>query len=116
MHYSKQTGDKGEEIALDFLVQLGYKILKTKFYSKFGEIDIIAQDRDTIVFIEVKNYKDKSLLSPYSAITAVKKKKIIKTAKYFLTTLKDADVPSRFDVIILENDKLLDHIQGAFFV
>ena len=116
MHYSKQTGDRGEDKALDYLGQLGYKILKTKFHSRFGEIDIIAEDKDTVVFIEVKNYKDKSLVSPYNAITAAKKKKIIKTAKYFLSILRNADIPTRFDVIILENDKVIDHIQGAFFV
>ena len=68
-----QTGKQGENIALDYLKKQGYKILETnKRFSRFCEIDIIAQDRDTLVFIEVKTRSSDKFGVPEEAITRSK--------------------------------------------
>lgn len=65
-----QTGKQGENIAADYLKKQGYKILETnKRFSRFCEIDIIAQDRDTLVFVEVKTRSSNKLGVPEEAVT-----------------------------------------------
>ena len=65
-----QTGKQGENLAIDYLKKQGYKILETnKRFSRFCEIDIIAQDRDTLVFVEVKTRSSVRLGVPEEAVT-----------------------------------------------
>ena len=72
-------GKKGEKLAQDFLIKKGYKILETnKHFSKFCEIDIIAQDKDTIVFCEVKTRSTDFCGNPLEAITKTKYQNIKK--------------------------------------
>ena len=71
------VGKKGEEIAKEYLVKKGYKILETnKRFSRFCEIDIIAFDKDTLVFVEVKTRKNDNFGTPMEAITPAKYKNI----------------------------------------
>ncbi len=116
MTLQKTKGNKGENSAVNYLHELGYKILQTNYHSRYGEIDIIAQDRDTLVFVEVKNFKSQSLVSPYQSITKGKQAKIIKTARYYLMANNLVDIPARFDVIFFEDSKLKEHLEGAFFI
>lgn len=82
---NKITGKHGEEIAKNFLIKNGYKILETNFhYSKLAEIDIIAQKNKTIHFIEVKTRTQNFYGSPLEAITPQKLSSIYKCAKYYL--------------------------------
>lgn len=70
---NKETGQKGEKIACEYLIKNNYDILETnKRFSKFCEIDIIAKDRDTLVFVEVKTRKSNFCGSPLEAITKSK--------------------------------------------
>lgn len=113
----KQIGSKGEKEAKDFLISNNYEIIKTNFHSPYGEIDIIAQDDETLVFIEVKT-RSTDLDSALNSISISKRKKISKTASYFLSKNHSLeDMFTRFDVIIILNSKThtsLKHIKEAF--
>ncbi len=70
---NKEVGEKGEKLAQEFLVQNGYKIIETnKRFSRFCEIDIIAMDKQTLVFTEVKTRSSEFCGSPLEAITKTK--------------------------------------------
>jgi putative endonuclease len=111
-------GKEGEGIAADFLLNRGYSILGKNFRTVFGEIDIVAQDSGTVVFVEVKTRTDIAFGYPFEAVNFKKREKIRKTALCFLKKLKKS-VPARFDVlsIYFENGKAkIDHIKDAFEV
>ena len=73
---NKQLGQNGEDIAEKFLIKQGYKILeRNRHFSRYCEIDIIAQDKDTLVFVEVKTRKTDICGHPLEAITKAKYKK-----------------------------------------
>ena len=79
------VGKKGEELAQEFLKKQGYKILETnKHFSKFCEIDIIAEDKNTLVFCEVKTRKTDICGSPFEAITKSKYQNIKKGVFFYL--------------------------------
>ena len=79
------VGKKGEEIAQEFLKKQGYKILEAnKHFSKFCEIDIIAEDKNTLVFCEVKTRKTNVCGSPFEAITKTKYQNIKKGIFFYL--------------------------------
>ena len=113
----KQIGLSGEKKAKEFLISNNYEIIKTNFHSPYGEIDIIAKDDETLVFIEVKT-RSGDLDSALRSISISKRRKLSKTASYFLSK-NDAfyDMFTRFDVIIILNKKShtsLKHIKEAF--
>lgn len=111
-------GREGEDIALAFFRKKGYRIVEKNFRTAFGEIDIIARDRDVLVFIEVKTRADDSFGSPFEAVDRRKREKIRKVALCFMKKLKK-EVPARFDVLSIENagdDRRIEHIKDAFDV
>jgi putative endonuclease len=117
---TQQFGSASEQLVMQHLLAQNFKILAQNYKKFFGEIDIIAQKGDVIAFVEVKARKD-SKVSLHSLITYAKQKKIIKTAKNFISQL---DHPSkqnttfRFDVALLhfqEGKQLeLTYIANAF--
>ncbi len=114
----KDLGNFGEQVAVSFLEEKGYKILHRNFYCKQGEIDIIAKDEnkidEEIVFIEVKTRTSNMFGKPAEAINGVKINHICKSAKYFLFKYHLIDAFVRFDVIevFLENGKFdINHIK-----
>jgi len=113
----KQIGERGERQAKDFLISNNYKILETNFHSPYGEIDIIAVDHGTLVFIEVKT-RSSDLESALNSISISKRKKISKTADYFLSKNHNLeDMFTRFDVIAIlkgNTHTSLKHIKEAF--
>ncbi|MEA2097221.1 MAG: YraN family protein [Candidatus Cloacimonadota bacterium] len=113
----KRIGSKGEKQAKDFLISNNYEIIKTNFHSPYGEIDIIAQDGEILVFIEVKT-RSSDLDSALNSISISKRKKISKTASYFLSKNDTFyDMFTRFDVIVILNSRThtsLKHIKEAF--
>ncbi|OGI06354.1 MAG: YraN family protein [Candidatus Margulisbacteria bacterium GWF2_35_9] len=113
---SKNIGDSGELLASQYLTEKSYIIRETNYHSKYGEIDLIAQDADTLVFVEVKNYSKSNYISLYNAISKHKQQKIIRTAKKYLLDKQIADMPSRFDVVLFEEGHFIEHIEGAFFI
>jgi len=83
---NKITGAAGEELACRYLEKNGYTVLeRNKRYSKFCEIDIIAQIKDTVVFVEVKTRKSDLYGTPFEAITKNKLENIKKGVQYYLT-------------------------------
>lgn len=79
----KDEGKRGEEIAADFLKKQGCEILVKNFRAKSGEVDIIALDKNTLVFVEVKTRKSFEYGLPIEAITKRKIKSIVNVAQYF---------------------------------
>lgn len=116
---SKISGRKGEALATIFLRLKGYKILNRNYHSRFGEIDIIAQKRKTVVFVEVKSRGRNSIASPSEWVDIYKQKRLIKTAQTYIVYKKIDDVDTRFDVIEVLKDGVrlkINHIINAFEV
>ena len=95
-------GKQGEDKALLFLQKEGLRLIARNYRCRWGEIDIIMQDKDTYVFVEVRS-RSPSLLTAADSIDASKQDKIIRTAEHYLTTHLDGkDVFCRFDCIHIE--------------
>lgn len=112
---TKTIGDFGETAATKYLLQKGYKILKRNFRLKMGEIDIIAQEDDCIVFVEVKTRRSNRYGEP-SEYVDFRKQRRIKNAAACFTDVINNDV--RFDVIEVFYDRTgvskINHIEDAF--
>ena len=95
--------DKGqffEVRARDFLYRQGLRDFQLNFRSRYGEIDLIARDKETLVFVEVRYRQDASFGSPVATVTHGKQQKIIRTARYFLQKNGLTNrMPCRFDVV-----------------
>lgn len=112
-------GKRSETDAVTHLKKLGYKILETNYRNRLGEIDIIAKDRDTIAFVEVKARKSKAYGHPKWAITPKKQRKISMVALSYLKTTRQIHSKARFDVVTVtlnsENPtSTIDVIKNAF--
>jgi len=92
-------GKKGEDLAAKHLAQNGYKLVTRNYRCTLGEIDIIAQDGENLVFIEVKTRSGHSFGSPAEAVTRHKQQQILRVAQYYLQEKRCTDVPCRFDVV-----------------
>ena|SRR3989338_6579848 len=113
-------GREGEKLACDFLTIKGFEIIEKNWHSgKYGEIDIIAMDKNTneLVFVEVKT-RDTSIDDAKELVTRKKQEKLFKLAESYLY-IKHLQSPScRFDVIAIKinkNEKKLEHIKNAFY-
>jgi putative endonuclease len=101
----KKTGDIGEALAAEYLRKQGYKIHETKYRRREGEIDIVAQDKDCLVFVEVRTRTGSDFGSPEESITAAKKEKLTSMALYYLLTHSELPSLWRIDVVAVELDK-----------
>ena len=115
----KLLGQWGEKRSEKFLKRKGLKTLTHNFSCKTGEIDLVMVDADrTIVFVEVKTRADETFSSSESAITAGKKAKMVRAARYFLATNKIEDRPLRFDVVTVilgqKGPVQIRHYENAF--
>ena len=111
-----KLGEKGEGLAVDFLKQKGYRIIDRNFKTSLGEIDIIASDRETLVFIEVKTRESLQYGQPFESVTGVKRRKIANAALLYLKKLKDLP-ECRFDIVSVYYKKghsVIELIKGAF--
>lgn len=110
-------GDYGELTATRYLRCHGYDIISVNYRCKFGEIDIIAEDKKFICFVEVKTRSENNYFSPADAVDFSKRSKIISSANLFLKDYNMNRQP-RFDIIevYFENDEpsRLNHIENAF--
>ena len=110
----RKTGSHYEELAAVFLQNSGYEILQRNFRSRTGEIDLIARDGNTLVFVEVKYRKNGSFGHPEEAVSYIKQRNIIKTAQFYMCRFGIRDtVPCRFDIVAVEGDSIR-LIQNAF--
>lgn len=100
MENNRKTGYLYEERAAAFLKEQGYDILERNFYSKYGELDIIARDGAYIVFVEVKYRKSMRRGQPWEAVDLKKQRHIIRTAQYYMKSNQFSQgTPCRFDVV-----------------
>lgn len=116
MYKSHITGKIGEKIAQEYLIKNDYEILVKNFRCKQGEIDIIANDKNELVFIEVKTRTNKKYGNPIDAVTYTKRKHIINTIKFYLYITKLENVFIRIDIIELlkKEDKIyIRHTKNA---
>ena len=114
MDKRKDIGNIGEDLATIYLEHQGYKIIERNFMCNLGEIDIIAQDKDEIVFIEVKTRKILSYGNPVDSVNEPKQKHIYRSAEYYLLINDRLDDFTRLDVIeVYLNDKgyKINHIK-----
>ena len=115
----KDLGTKGENLAVRFLIEKGYSVVQRNHRTPFGEIDIIAQDGDTIVFIEVKTRRDTFFGYPFEAVTKRKINKLKNSALFYLKKQRRAS-RARFDVLSIFNTDSgrfeIEHIVDAFEV
>ena len=114
----KSLGKWGEDKACNYLQADGYQILRRNYKCRIGEMDIIAQKRDLLAFVEVKTRRTASYGRPGEAVNYRKQAKLISVALYFLKEAAWKDASCRFDVIevIAHPDQtfLINHIEDAF--
>jgi len=117
---NRELGRIGEEAAVRHIVSRGMKPLARNFrFGRLGEIDIIAQDGNTLCFIEVKARRGDRYGTPAEAVSAVKRKTIMKVAQAYIIRHGIHDMPLRFDVMEIymgPNGEIqsIEHIKGAF--
>lgn len=111
----RSVGDLGEKIAEKYLISIGAKILAHNYTVRGGEIDLIAQLDDTILFVEVKLRRSDRFGSAYESITLAKQKRLSFAAKTYLQKNNLLDrCFARFDAILILPDGTVDHIKRAF--
>lgn len=112
---SRVKGLAGETLAVKYLEKKGWEILARNFYSKSGELDIIAlSDLNELVFCEVKTYANTSWVHPLEAITKSKQRHLIKTAQYYMLKANISDVVMRFDALIVDMDGSVEQYESIF--
>jgi putative endonuclease len=112
------VGAEGEDAAVRYLKKHRYTILERRFRILLGEIDVIAKDGETIVFVEVKTRRGPGFGRPEEAVTFAKQEQIRRIAQAYLAKKRCGDVPCRFDVIAVSLDAegrpAIVHIKDAF--
>ena len=118
--HTTTKGLAGEVLASRFLREKGYRILSSNYHSRFGEIDIIANDGPYIVFVEVKARSEGSVILPREAVTLEKQRKLIRTAAQYIRAYP-SNLQPRFDVVevwVSDNDPMIplqiDHLISAY--
>ena len=110
---NKIKGNLGEINAQEYVKKLGYKIIETNFKTKFGEVDIIAQDKNYIVFIEVKYRTSLKYGRPSEAVNGYKQNKIKLVAQFYIQKYNLIKQFYRFDVLEIWNNDI-NYIINAF--
>ena len=116
---SKEIGNRGEKYAVNYLKKHKYKILERNYNVRVGEIDIIAESKDKIAFVEVKTRHANSLTKPFEAVDLRKQRRIIKAAMLYLAK-NETEKFCSFDVceVIVDSSNLklisINYIENAF--
>jgi putative transposase len=113
----RQLGDHGEDLAAVTLKKNGYKILERNYTTPLGEIDLIARQGKTLVFVEVKTRKSLRFGSPQEAVSLNKQKRLRRLADYYLKQKRLQEIPVRFDVVavtLAEDGPDVEIIPNAF--
>ncbi len=117
-HYRKEFGDWGEDIAVKFLLENGFTILMRNFRAARGEIDIIAREKNCIVFVEVKTGNSHKYGPPEERITPAKQRQLYKIANQFIAENPKLDCDFRFDAVIIDGSRErheIRHYRNAFY-
>ena len=106
MDTRKKLGNRGEKIAANFLRKRGYRIIEKNYRSRLGEIDIVARENDSVVFVEGKTRRSTDFGLPEEALSYDKRRRLSKVAMGYLAHRRIEDINCRFDVVsILMDDK-----------
>ncbi len=98
----RDTGALGEKLAKDFLKKKGYRIIETNYRCPEGEIDIVARQKDSLIFIEVRTKTSREFGSPEESITPTKMKRLRTTAAHFQQTHDNLPPLCRIDMVAVE--------------
>jgi len=112
-----EFGKEGEEIAVNFLLEKGYRILYRNFRYLKAEVDIIAEKEDMVVMVEVRARSNDKIINIADTITPKKIKLLVSAADHYMVEMQ-LDKEVRFDIIaILKNKKIfkIDHLESAFY-
>ena len=111
------TGAYGEDLCANHLIKKGFSLLAKNYrFGKF-EVDLIAQDKETIVFIEVKFRVDDVLMAPWQAVNRKKQRQIIRVANHYIEQTAN-NLEARFDVVSIVGSSKgirIEHIEDAFY-
>ena len=112
----KALGKEGEKQAARFLKKKGLKILEHNYRTRSGEIDLIAKDKQELVFVEVKTRSGEEFGSALEAVDSRKCRQIARVASEYLMKHDGFDQPTRFDVIgiLIQDSVHIEHIKNAF--
>jgi len=115
----KKTGETGEQIAACHLFKKGFRLLEHNWRCEVGEIDLIAEDRGTVVFVEVKTRKSLTSGAPEEAVDRDKRRRIVRAANWYLQPWNRWPQQIRFDVVGIELDEndgvtAIRHTANAF--
>ena len=113
----KRTGKKGEDLAAAYLAEAGFRIIERNYRCLFGEIDIVAEEGETLVFIEVKSRRSEAYGDPQLAVGHEKQKKISRIAMHYLQERRLRHRLARFDVVavkLLSSGHKIELIRNAF--
>jgi putative endonuclease len=115
----RDIGKEGEDVAAKYLVEKGFEILERNYHYSHGEIDIVANDKNQLVFVEVKTRLNLEFGEPEYAINPKKIKQIKKMAELYLFDKEIEEADCRFDVVaIIIGDSLnptINHYENAFY-
>lgn len=116
---TREIGTYGENIAMEYLLNQGYRFLSKNFTTGFGEIDIIVMKEDLICFVEVKTRYSRNFGLPAHSISISKQRKIKKASLYYISKKKLFDLNLRYDVIEIylnynDDSFKINHIENAF--
>jgi putative endonuclease len=116
---TRTTGQWGESQALQYLADRGYTIVTTNYRKRYGEIDIIARDGSTLVFVEVKCRSHHAFGSGLEAVDMRKQQRICRVAAEYLQTHQHGEIGVRFDVIAVHRRPghqaaVIEHVENAF--
>jgi putative endonuclease len=100
-------GARGEHVASDVLVRRGYRIIERNCRSRWGELDLVAYDGDTLVFVEVKARRSSQYGEPAYAVDRRKQTRLIRLAERYLSRRRLGEPPCRFDVVLVEERAML---------
>jgi putative endonuclease len=115
---NQATGAVGEELAVNYLRERGFVILERNFRCKGGEVDIVAREGGTLVFVEVKTRRSSAYGVPQLAVTAFKQRQIARAAQFWLARNHKVGSAARFDVLAIQlpavGAAIIEHIPNAF--
>lgn len=113
---TKTKGDRGEQLAAQHLVAQGYHIVERNYRCRRGEIDIIAEERGVLCFVEVRSVASRTFGDPLETIKPAKQRRILLAARHYITAKRIRDRAIRFDVVGVVHQPALEIqlVRGAF--
>ncbi len=117
MTLTGMLGDRAEKLAQNFLRKKGLKLHQKNYHCRYGEIDIVMQHQDYLVFIEVRHRKSSNYGGALESVDKRKQNKLRNSAEHYLIKHKKTNTPCRFDILCVNGDlnkPEIDWIQNAF--